>query len=46
MASINIIVNRSLLPYLNGLRDGGLKEAQELIDAIEEHSEVKLKEEY
>jgi len=34
------------IPYLEGLRDGGLPEAQFLIDAIEKHDRISVKEEF
>lgn len=34
------------IPYLRGLRDGGNKEAQKLVDAIGRHGEIEMKEHY
>ena len=36
------ILTESDLLYLRGIRDGGIKEAQKLIDAITKYGEVKI----
>lgn len=45
MTYLNVTVGRESIPYLQGLVDGGMVEAQELIDAIENHDSILLKEE-
>jgi hypothetical protein len=37
-----ITVGEELIPYLNGLIDGGIEGAQELLDAIHKHGQVIL----
>ena len=39
-------MNESDIPYLEGLRDGGIKGAAELIKAIKEHGTVVIEERY
>lgn len=36
------IVNESLIPYLEGLVDAGIKDSDKLISLIEKHGEVTL----
>jgi len=40
------IWNKQQIPYLAGLRDAGVKGAQELIDILEKHDEIELWLEY
>lgn len=40
----NFIMDRSDIPYLSGLKDAGIKGAETLIDAIEKHYEIEVKE--
>ena len=40
------VLNEFDIEYLSGLRDAGIKGAQELIDAIVQHNAVKIFEEY
>jgi hypothetical protein len=42
---INKIIGVSMIDYLQGLADGHVSGAQELIDAIEKHDEIELFEE-
>lgn len=35
-------LDATCLPYLEGLRDGGLKAADELIDAIRKHGSIEI----
>jgi hypothetical protein len=35
-------LDASDLPYLNGLRDGGVKGAQVIIDAIQKHGSIEI----
>ena len=44
--TINTVVCHDDMDYFIGLRDAGIKEAQEIIDAINEHNEILLKEEF
>lgn len=37
-----VTANVDFIPYLEGIRDSGIKGAQELIDAINQHGEVIL----
>ncbi len=41
---INAVLDTSDIAYLTGLRDAGIDDAQDLIDAIEQHNEIKLEE--
>ena len=41
-----VVLTESEVPYLQGLRDGGTEGAQALIDFIDKHGEVLVKEEY
>ena len=41
---VNDILNSVDVPYLEGLRDAGIKDAQKLIDAINKHKEIEVKE--
>ena len=43
---VDTTMHNSSVPYLEGLRDAGVKGAQALLDAIEKHGEVTVKEEY
>ena len=38
----SIELDSSALGWLEGLRDGGVKDAQTLIDAIEKHDEIEV----
>ena len=38
--------NKDHIPYLAGLKDAGIEEAQELIDILEKHGEIELWLEY
>ena len=44
--TVDTIMDRGDISYLEGLRDGGLAEAQILIDAIEKHDRIVVKEEF
>lgn len=35
-------LTKDALPYLEGLRDGGVKGAQDLIDAIRKHGRIEI----
>jgi hypothetical protein len=43
--SVQLVLAGEDVPYIYGLRDGGVKGAQELIDFIEKHGKVLVKEE-
>jgi len=40
----NYTINNSMIPYLEGLRDAGVKGASAVIKALEKHGKIKLKE--
>jgi hypothetical protein len=40
--SVPLRLDRSHLPYLQGLLHGGIEDAQKLIDAIEKHGEIEV----
>lgn len=44
--TVDNIMDQGDIGYLEGLRDGGLAEAQFLIDAIEKHDRIVVKEEF
>ena len=39
-------IYESDIPYFEGLRDAGVEDAQKIIDALEKHSEIELKERF
>lgn len=39
---VKIVMNRANIPYLEGLRDGGVEGAQDLIDALESFGYVRV----
>jgi hypothetical protein len=43
---VNLVFSQKDTDYLRGLRDAGIKGANELIDAINEHEQVRVYEEY
>jgi len=40
--SVSHLLRESDIPYLEGLRDAGIKDAKELIDCIEQHKKVEI----
>lgn len=45
-SNIDVRLGRQSIAYLNGLYDAGINDAKVLIDAIEKHTEIDVKEEY
>jgi len=43
-AQVDVLMGSRDIPYLKGLNDGGVKGAKELIEAIEKHGEILVKE--
>ena len=43
---INVELGEADIPYLQGLADADTKDAQKLIDAIEEYGRIELREEF
>lgn len=43
---VNIELDETDIEYLCGLADAGIKDAQNLIDAIHEHGSIELREEF
>ena len=41
---IDVTLSNSDIPFLTGLKTAGVKEAEQLIDAIHTHGEIELKE--
>ena len=39
---VEMTMNVCSIPYLQGLSDGGIKDAQKLIAAIEKHDEIRV----
>lgn len=44
--TVDAVMGEHDLAYLNGLKDAGIKGAQELIEAIEKHGEVVVHEQF
>lgn len=42
----NVSVDEDFIPYLEGLKDGGVKGADKLIKLIKKHGEIELNEAY
>ena len=42
---VNLTMDHEYIPYLEGLRDGGVKGVQEIIDAIEKYEAIEIYEE-
>jgi len=43
---VNEVMTESDIPYLEGLRDAGVKDADDLIEAIEKYGQIHVKEEW
>jgi hypothetical protein len=43
---IDGVYGDSIIPYLEGLKDAGIKDAQKLIDAILKYGEIRIWEEF
>lgn len=41
---VDAVLNSEDIPYLKGLADAGVKDADKLIEAIEKHDELRVKE--
>jgi hypothetical protein len=43
---VNYVLDKHDMSYLEGLRDGGIAEAQFLLDAIEKHGRIRVREQF
>ena len=43
---VSATMSKNHIDYLTGLKDAGIKDAEKLIDFIEKHDEIFVKEEY